>query len=82
EGWVAEEAFAIAVFCARQSTTFAEAVRLAANHSGDSDSTGSLAGQLVGAAQGVDAIDRRWMDPLDVIDALDRIASRFVDLET
>jgi ADP-ribosylglycohydrolase len=47
-GWVAEEALATALFCALKATNFAEGVLLAVNHSGDSDSTGSLTGNLLG----------------------------------
>ncbi|PNL17780.1 ADP-ribosylglycohydrolase family protein [Micrococcus sp. FDAARGOS_333] len=61
EGWVAEEALAIAVYAAlvAERTTdtpaaaLALALRIGANHDGDSDSTASLAGQLLGAAHGM-----------------------------
>ena len=49
-GWVAEEALAIALYCALVAASFEHGVLLAVNHSGDSDSTGSLTGQLLGAA--------------------------------
>jgi ADP-ribosylglycohydrolase len=64
EGWVAEEALAIAVFAvlatapedeaeeAAPSTHFRSAISVAVNHGGDSDSTASLAGQLLGARYG------------------------------
>ena len=43
EGWVGEEALAIAVYSALSfPTDYAQAVRLAVNHDGDSDSTGSI----------------------------------------
>jgi len=46
EGWVGEEAFAVAVYCAVTSTTFKEVLEKSANHSGDSDSTAMLAAGL------------------------------------
>ncbi|QSB06327.1 ADP-ribosylglycohydrolase family protein [Natronoglycomyces albus] len=49
-GWVAEEALSIAVYCALVSDTAEEALLLAANHSGDSDSTAAICGNLLGAA--------------------------------
>lgn len=50
EGWVAEEALAIALFCAiRHQDDFAEAIRAAVNHGGDSDSTGAICGNILGA---------------------------------
>ena len=53
EGWVAEEALAIALYCAlRYQSDPMVAMRAAVNHDGDSDSTGSLTGQLLGAYHG------------------------------
>jgi ADP-ribosylglycohydrolase len=74
EGWVAEEALAIAVFCALRATSFAEGVLAAVNHGGDSDSTGSLTGNLLGTAMGAGAIDRALLDELEGGDAIERIA--------
>ena len=57
EGWVGDEALAIAVFCAlRHSDDFEAAVIAAVNHGGDSDSTGAICGNIVGASLGYDAI--------------------------
>lgn len=47
-GWIAEEALAIALYCALSTADFRTGVMLAVNHSGDSDSTGSMVGQLLG----------------------------------
>ena len=44
-GWVAEEALAISVYCVLATADPAEAMALAVNHSGDSDSTGSITRQ-------------------------------------
>lgn len=61
EGWIAEESLAIALFAAWQAGgDFVRGLRIAVNHSGDSDSTGSLAGQLLGAQRGLDAIPASW----------------------
>ena len=62
-GWIAEEALAIALFAAiRAEGDFESGVRLAVNHSGDSDSTGSMAGQLLGIVHGEGAIPERWLE--------------------
>ncbi|RYG37819.1 ADP-ribosylglycohydrolase family protein [bacterium] len=66
EGWVAEEALAVGLFAALRGRDFEEAVVLAVNHSGDSDSTGSIAGQLVGTFAGVHSIPARWLDELEL----------------
>lgn len=65
-GWVAEEALGIAVFCAVAAAGDPAAALLAAvNHSGDSDSTGSICGNLVGAAHGMDALPADWLAELE-----------------
>jgi len=65
-GWVAEEALAIAVACALAAEDFADGVRLAANHSGDSDSTAAITGNLLGALWGEAAIPGAWLDALEL----------------
>lgn len=65
-GWVAEEALAISIYCALVARDFEEGVTLAVNHSGDSDSTGAITGNLLGASLGVDAIPSRWKTSLEL----------------
>ncbi len=72
-GWVAEEALAIGVYCALVARDFPSGVLLAANHSGDSDSTASIAGSILGALLGPDTIPRRWLEPLEVRKTIDRL---------
>jgi ADP-ribosylglycohydrolase len=74
EGWVAEEALAIAVYCCLRARTLEEALILAVNHDGDSDSTGSVTGNLMGAWRGVDAIPKRWLERLELRDVITAIA--------
>jgi ADP-ribosylglycohydrolase len=62
QGWVGDEALAIAVYCALSfPDSWEDAVLAAVNHAGDSDSTGSIAGAIMGAALGVNAIPGRWV---------------------
>jgi len=79
EGWIAEEALAIAVYCALVAKSFEEGVAYAVNHSGDSDSTGSMAGNLLGALHGVDAIPERWLSPLELRDVIAEVADDLLD---
>jgi ADP-ribosylglycohydrolase len=74
EGWVAEEALAIAIYCALVGRDFAEGVVLAVNHGGDSDSTGAMTGNILGTATGVDAIPERWLAELELRDEIDQLA--------
>lgn len=73
-GWVAEEALAIGVYCALSTQRFEEGVVLAVNHSGDSDSTGLLTGHLLGAVRGLSVIPERWLAPLELRDVLEQLA--------
>jgi ADP-ribosylglycohydrolase len=66
EGWVAEEALAIAVFCALSYPEDWERGTLAAvNITGDSDTTGCLTGALLGASLGESALPLAWLDELE-----------------
>ena len=78
EGWVGEEALAIGLYSALVATDIADAVRIAANHGGDSDSTASIAGQIHGAWKGLAGIPRTWVRRLDVIDPLLEVVGRMV----
>lgn len=57
EGWTGEEAWAIALYCAvRHIDSIEEAIIAAVNHDGDSDSTGAVCGNIMGAIYGYEAI--------------------------
>lgn len=74
-GWVAEEALAISVYCALVAgDDFASGVRLAVNHSGDSDSTGAITGNLLGTLLGLRAIPQQWMRPLELRKEITQLA--------
>lgn len=60
EGWTAEETWAIALYCAvRHIDSLEEALIAAVNHDGDSDSTGAVCGNIMGAVYGYEAIKRQ-----------------------
>ncbi|MBU8912550.1 MAG: ADP-ribosylglycohydrolase family protein [Spirochaetales bacterium] len=74
-GWVAEEALAIGLFAALTfPRDFPSAVRLAVNHSGDSDSTGSICGNIAGAIIGAAAIPRLFCQELELRREVRRLA--------
>lgn len=59
EGWTGEEAWAIALYCAvRHIDSIEDALIAAVNHDGDSDSTGAVCGNIMGAIYGYEAIKR------------------------
>jgi ADP-ribosylglycohydrolase len=73
-GWIAEEALAIGLFCALVARDFKEGVLLAVNHGGDSDSTGSIAGNLLGLIHGRRGIPQEWLAHLELRDVIERVA--------
>ena len=52
------------------ATNYVDAIRIAANHDSDSDSTASIAGQLYGTAHGVVGVPHAWIRRLDVLPEL------------
>lgn len=81
EGWVADEALTMAVFaCARHPDDVMGALICAVNHSGDSDSVGAIAGNLMGAMVGY----RRLCEEVDVsrIECLDVLLRLAEDIWT
>jgi ADP-ribosylglycohydrolase len=78
-GWVGEEALAISLFCAlSHPQDFSAAVLLAVNHSGDSDSTGAITGNLMGALLGREAIPREWIDGIELREEIEHIAQEIL----
>lgn len=75
-GWIADEALAVAVYCSLvHSDDYVAAVRLAANHSGDSNTTAAMTGNLMGALLGRDAIPDSWLERLELREEIELIAS-------
>ncbi len=76
EGWVAEEALYIAVFCAvRHQDDFAAALRASVNHKGDSDSTGAVCGNLLGAWLGREGVEAAFdLQDLELRDVIEDMA--------
>lgn len=71
EGWVAEETLAISLYCAlRHQDDFSAGIIASVNHDGDSDSTGAVTGNLLGAWLGYEAIGERWTRQLELHDTL------------
>lgn len=75
-GWVGEEALAISLYCALVAgDDFGKGVQLAVNHSGDSDSTGSITGNILGALLGLDVIPSDWLNQLELDDVIRQVGN-------
>lgn len=75
-GWVAEEALAIAVYCALAAPDTRSAMLAAVNHSGDSDSTGAICGNILGAERGPETFPAEWIRDLEARDLVLGLADK------
>lgn len=95
EGWIAEEALAVGLYAALATLPgegavnreeaerhFREALAVAANHSGDSDSTASVAGNILGALYGEDCLPEEWLEALEGRDVVRGMAALLVKVTT
>lgn len=79
EGWVGEEALAISVYCAlKYQTDFEKAVISAVNHNGDSDSTGAITGNILGAYLGINGIPQNWVREVELSVEMKELADDLV----
>ena len=75
EGWVGDEALAIAVYCALKYSGDIDRTLIAAvNHNGDSDSTGAIAGNIIGAQVGLSGIPVKYTENLELRDLIIEVA--------
>lgn len=80
-GWTGEECLAVAVHCALHAARDGDAraaLLLSVNHSGDSDSTGSVTGNLLGATLGLAALPAPWTTAVEARDLLLQVADDLV----
>ena len=74
-GWVADEAAAIAIYCSlAHFDNFEQAMIAAVNHAGDSDSTGAITGNILGAAIGYEAIPQHFKKDVELHDVILHVA--------
>ncbi|MCB5168503.1 ADP-ribosylglycohydrolase family protein [Streptomyces bambusae] len=65
DGRDAEDALAVAVYCALVAEDLRHGLRLSVNHGGDSTATGALCGALLGALNGETALPAAWLAELE-----------------
>ena len=71
EGWVAEETLGISLYCAlKYQDDFSAGVIASVNHKGDSDSTGAVTGNILGALLGYAAMEEKWKKDLEIADVI------------
>ncbi len=79
-GWLGDEALAIAVACVLAEPDPNQALLLAVNHSGDSDSTGAIVGNLLGALHGTGPIRVDWCERVELADVITDLAAQLVEI--
>lgn len=76
-GWVAEETLAIALYCSlKYPNDLKTALRVAVFHDGDSDSTGSVTGQILGTLLGAKKLPQEEIKRLDLLKPLMKMIER------
>jgi len=79
-GWIAEESLGISLYCSLVAADdFKKGVLLSVNHSGDSDSTGSITGNILGASYGFDIIPENWVIELELKELIEEVAGDLFD---
>lgn len=74
-GATGDQAIAIAVCAAlAEPESFTDAVLLAANHSGSSDTTATICGNIMGAAHTVSSIPQKWRSTVEMRETVERLA--------
>ncbi|SDX47829.1 ADP-ribosylglycohydrolase [Saccharopolyspora shandongensis] len=74
QGWVGEEALAIGLYAALATDNLRDALLLSVNHSGDSDSTGIVCGNIAGALYGARAVPPEWLASLELRELVETLA--------
>lgn len=79
-GWCGDDALAVAIYCAlKYSKDFDKALIAAVNHGGDSDSTGAITGNILGAYLGLSEIPDKYLTNLELLDVIREIADDLYD---
>ena len=84
-GWVAEEALGIAIYSALsfpEPDQILDALSLAVNHSGDSDSTGAICGNILGARHGQQALPTELIEDLEGLPTIRALGDEFISTFT
>ncbi|MBN6035614.1 ADP-ribosylglycohydrolase family protein [Amycolatopsis sp. 195334CR] len=74
-GWIGESALAIAVYVALATDNLDDALLAAVNHSGDSDSTGAICGNIAGALYGPSHLRPSWLEHLELRGAIEELVA-------
>lgn len=77
-GWIAEEALSIALYACLAGKTFDESLQIAVLHGGDSDSTGAIAGNMLGLIDPAAVLHHRWAAIIEGADIIARLVRDYL----
>jgi ADP-ribosyl-[dinitrogen reductase] hydrolase len=81
-GWVAEEALSIALYCSLAAADLKSGLRMAVMHGGDSDSTGAIAGNMLGLLFSDQVFQHPWSRQVECADLIADLARDLHDAQT
>ena len=76
-GWTAEEALSIALYSCVAGKSFEESLAIAVTHGGDSDTTGAIAGNMLGLLDPAAVLQHRWAEIVEGSDIVLRLVRDF-----
>jgi ADP-ribosylglycohydrolase/protein-tyrosine phosphatase len=76
-GWTAEEALSIALYACLAGKSLEESLAIAVTHGGDSDSTGAIAGNMLGLLDPAAVLRHRWAEIVEGGDIISRLVRDF-----
>ena len=79
-GWTAEEALSIALYACLCARSFDHGLQVAVLHSGDSDSTGAIAGNMLGLIEPAAALQHKFAGTIECVDIITRIVLDYLSL--
>ncbi|WP_431298472.1 ADP-ribosylglycohydrolase family protein [Tabrizicola sp. BL-A-41-H6] len=80
-GWTAEEALSIALYACLAGRSFDDSLQIAVLHGGDSDSTGAIAGNMLGLIDPAAALGHRWAGSIEGADIIAGLVRDHLRLE-
>lgn len=82
-GFLGHEAMAISTYAIfKEPDNLKDALILAVNHSGDSDSTGAITGNILGLYLGTDTIPSEWLEYLELTDEMKTLSRDMSDVDS
>ncbi len=69
-GWTAEEALSIALYACLAGKSVDDSFQISVMHSGDSDSTGAIAGNMLGLVDPAAVLNHRWASSIEGADII------------